>query len=59
MGKLWPLLGGRLSLKYVHSRQLDTSAEHLRYGRNSEKTLALQNADGIETELTSSQQRLV
>ena len=38
---------------------LDTSAEHLRYGRHSEKTLTLQNADGMETELTISQQQLV
>ena len=43
----------------VLAELLDTSAEHLRYGRNWEKTLALQNADGSETELTSSQQRLV
>ena len=43
----------------VLAELLDTSAEHLRYGRNSEKTLTLMNADGTETELTSSQQQLV
>ena len=43
----------------VLAELLDTSAEHLRYGRSSEKTLTLQNADGSETELTSSQQQLV
>jgi hypothetical protein len=43
----------------VLAELLDTSAEHLRYGRHSEKTLALQNADGSETELTSTQQQLV
>ena len=43
----------------VLAKLLDTSAEHLRYGRNSEKTLTLQNSDGSETELTSSQQQLV
>ena len=43
----------------VLAELLDSSAEHLRYGRNSEKTLTLQNADGSETELNSSQQQLV
>ena len=43
----------------VLAKLLDTSAEHLRFGRNWEKTLALQNADGSETELTSTQQQLV
>ena len=43
----------------VLAELLDTSAEHLRFGRNSEKTLTIQNADGSETELTASQQRLV
>ena len=38
---------------------LDTSAEQLRYGRHSEKTLTLMNADGSETLLTRSQQQLV
>jgi len=38
---------------------LDTSAEQLRYGRNSEKTLTIQNADGSESELSASQQQLV
>ena len=38
---------------------LDTSAEQLRYGRHSEKTLNIQNHDGSETELTASQQQLV
>jgi hypothetical protein len=43
----------------VLAELLDTSAEHLRYGRNSEKTLTLQNADGSETELNSCQQQLI
>ena len=43
----------------VLAELLDTSSEYLRYGRNSEKTLTIQNADGSETELTSSQQQLV
>ena len=43
----------------VLAKLLDTSAEQLRYGRHSEKTLTLLNADGIETELTASQQQLV
>ena len=43
----------------VLAQLLDTSAEQLRYGRHSEKTLTLLNADGIETELTASQQQLV
>jgi hypothetical protein len=43
----------------VLAKLLDTSAEQLRYGRHSEKTLTLLNADGIETELTASQQKLV
>ena len=43
----------------VLAELLDTSAEHLRYGRNREKTLTLMNADGSETLLTASQQQLV
>ena len=43
----------------VLAKLLDTSAEHLRYGRQSEKTLALQNADGSETQLTIAQQQFV
>ena len=43
----------------VLAELLDTSAEQLRDGRHSEKTLILLNADGSETELTGSQQRLV
>ena len=43
----------------VLAELLDTSAEHLRYGRHSEKTLMISNADGSETELTASQQQLV
>ena len=43
----------------VLAELLDTSAEHLRYGRHSEKTLTIQNADGSETELTSTQQQIV
>jgi hypothetical protein len=38
---------------------LDTSSEHLRYGRHSEKTLAISNQDGTQTELTISQQQFV
>jgi len=43
----------------VLAKLLDTSAEQLRYGRHSEKTLTLMNADGSESELTTSQQQLV
>ena len=43
----------------VLAKLLDTSAEYLRYGRNSEKTLMISNSDGSETELNSSQQQLV
>ena len=43
----------------VLAKLLDTSAEQLRYGRHSEKTLMISNADGSETELTGSQQQLV
>ena len=43
----------------VLAELLDTSAEHLRYGRNWEKTLMIRNADGSEAELNSSQQQLV
>ncbi len=43
----------------VLAKLLDTSAEQLRYGRHSEKTLTLMNADGSESELTASQQQLV
>ena len=43
----------------VLAQLLDTSAERLRYGRHSEKTLNIQNHDGSETELTESQQQLV
>ena len=43
----------------VLAELLDTSAEQLRYGRHSEKTLMITNADGTETELTASQQQLV
>ena len=43
----------------VLAKLLGTSAEHLRYGRNWEKTLTLLNADGSETELTNTQQQLV
>jgi hypothetical protein len=38
---------------------LDTSAEQLRYGRHSEKTFVINDADGSEKELTSSQQQFV
>jgi hypothetical protein len=41
------------------AKLLDTTAEQLRYGRHSEKTLMISNSDGTETELTSSQQQLV
>ena len=43
----------------VLAELLDTSAEQLRYGQNSGKTLMIGNADGSETELTASQQQLV
>ena len=43
----------------VLAKLLDTSAEQLRYGRHSEKTLTLMNADGSETLITRSQQQLV
>ena len=43
----------------VLAELLDTSAEQLRYGRHSEKTLMISNADGSETELTGIQQQLV
>ena len=43
----------------VLAELLDISAEQLRYGRHSEKTLMISNADGSETELTASQQQLV
>mgnify|MGYP003862851451 CR=1 FL=1 len=43
----------------VLAKLLDTSAEQLRYGRHSEKTLMISNADGSESELTASQQQLV
>ena len=43
----------------VLAELLDTSAELLRFGRHSEKTLTMLNEDGSETELTSSQQQLV
>jgi hypothetical protein len=43
----------------VLAELLDTSAEQLRYGRHSEKTLMICNADGSETELTGIQQQLV
>ena len=41
------------------AKLLGTSSEQLRYGRHSEKTLMINNADGRETELTASQQQLV
>jgi hypothetical protein len=43
----------------VLAKLLDTSAEQLRYGRHSEKTLMISNQDGTETELTISQQQFV
>ncbi len=43
----------------VLAKLLDTSAELLRYGRHSEKTLMISNADGSETLLTRSQKQLV
>lgn len=46
--------------KLVHlALLLDTSAEQLRYGRHSEKTFVINDADGSEKELTSSQQQFV
>ena len=41
------------------AKLLSTSAEQLRYGRYSEKTLMIKNADGSESVLTASQQQLV
>ena len=41
----------------VLAELLDTSAEQLRYGRYSEKTLMISNADGSETQLTIAQQQ--
>ena len=41
------------------AKLLGTSAEQLRYGRHSEKSLMISNSDGTETELTNSQQQLV
>jgi hypothetical protein len=38
---------------------LDTSSEHLRYGRHSEKTFVISESDGSETELTSAQQQFL
>ena len=43
----------------VLAKLLDTSAEHLRFGRHSEKTLTIQNTDGSETQLTIAQQQFV
>ena len=43
----------------VLAELLDTSAVQLRYGRHSEKTLTLMNADGSESELSVSQKQLV
>jgi hypothetical protein len=43
----------------VLAQLLDTSAEQLRYGRHSEKTLMISNADGSETLLTRNQKQLV
>jgi len=55
LGKSFPTQDKLVCLAKI----LDTSAEHLRYGRHSEKTLTLQNADGTETELTQTQQQFV
>jgi len=55
LGKSFPTQEKLICLAKI----LDTSAEHLRYGRHSEKTLMISNADGSETELTGSQQQLV
>lgn len=38
---------------------LDSSAEYLRFGRQSEKTFVIRNDDGSETELSSAQQQFV
>jgi len=43
----------------VLAKLLDTSAEQLRYGRHSEKTLTLMNTDGSESELSVIQKQLV
>ena len=55
LGKAMPTQDKMICL----AKLLNTSAEHLRYGRRSEKTLMITNVDGSETELTASQQQLV
>ena len=55
LGKAFPTQGKLVVL----AKLLDTSAEHLRYGRHSEKTFTINNADGSETALTTIQQQLV
>ncbi len=41
------------------AKLLDSSAEYLRYGRHMEKTFAISESDGSETELTSTQQQFL
>ena len=56
------LLGNSLPTqdKLTHlAKLLDTSAEYLRYGRHMEKTFAISESDGSETELTSTQQQFL
>ena len=55
LGKSFPTQDKLVCLANI----LDVSAEHLRYGRHSEKTLMISNADGTETELTQIQQQFV
>jgi transcriptional regulator with XRE-family HTH domain len=56
------LLGNSLPThdKLIHlAKLLDTSAEYLRYGRHTEKTFVINESDGSETELTSTQQQFL
>ena len=56
------LLGNSLPThdKLIHlANLLDTSAEYLRYGRHTEKTFVINESDGSETELTSTQQQFL
>jgi hypothetical protein len=46
--------------KLIHlAKLLDSTAEFLRYGRHAEKTFAINESDGSETELTSTQQQFL
>jgi hypothetical protein len=46
--------------KLIHlAKLLDSTAEFLRYGRHAEKTFAINESDGSETVLTSTQQQFL